>query len=208
MAILVVGSDFLVYSLGMSAYPVEWENATIYEDMPGRCELALDEYDPSGLLRQYAEAADMDFRDPLVIARVKDVEAGGTANVDLELKRQEVVEWFTSTIDAGYDTGLGYRIKIDTEARNEFDALMTSINAELLSGTLPASLTQQYIFGIDETSTDGLDNGHVISGVQFIQLYAAGGGYYKQLLGLRKQYTAAIQSGFTDFTVGEPLPGE
>lgn len=136
-----------------------------------------------------------------------DVNATLTGEIAAALKLAETEAWYQAAIAAGFDTGLGFRLRIDDDARNEFDALMTSINSQLIAGTPLVSIAMPLIYGLDDSQPYGLDDGHALTAAEFITAFSAGKIYYAQLLGLRSQYIAAIKAGNTTFTPGDPING-
>jgi len=131
-------------------------------------------------------------------------------------KRRDVEAWYAGAIAAGWSAELrdeldvvvyspGYTLRIDDNARNEFDQLATKWTIKLLNGLDPSAVTTT-IYGIDETSSSGNDGGHLVTVDIFLALIDAGGAYYESLLNLRESYLQAIEAGNISFTVGDPLP--
>ncbi|MEW4566133.1 hypothetical protein AB1K70_26685 [Bremerella sp. JC770] len=141
--------------------------------------------------------------------------AKGTNLAATKAKREEVEDWYAAAIAAGWPAELrdefdvvvyspGYTLRIDNDARNEFDQLATKWTIKLLGGLDPSTVTTT-IYGIDETSSSGNDGGHLVTVDVFLALIDAGGAYYERLLNLRESYLQAIASGNISFTVGDPL---
>lgn len=133
-----------------------------------------------------------------------------------DAKRREVEAWYQAAIAAGWPAELrdesdvvvyspGYTLRIDDNARNEFDQLATKWTIKLLGGLDPSAVTTT-IYGLDETSSSGNDGGHQVTVDVFLALIDAGGAYYEGLLNLRETYLQAIAAGNVAFTVGDPLP--
>ncbi|MHC2067640.1 hypothetical protein ACYFX5_09225 [Bremerella sp. T1] len=140
----------------------------------------------------------------------------GTNLADRRTKREEVWNWYREQIAAGWYAQLrdefdvvvyepGFTLRIDDDARNEFDQLATKWTIAILSGLSPA-LVSTKIYGMDETSSSGNDAGHLVTVDVFLALIDAGGAYYQSLMDLREAYFQEIDAGNTSFTVGDPLP--
>lgn len=139
----------------------------------------------------------------------------GTILAATAAKIAEVEAWYAAAIAAGWPAELrdeldvvvyspGFTLRIDNDARNEFDQLATKWTIKLLGGLNPAMVTTT-IYGIDETSSSGNDGGHLVTVDIFLALIDAGGTYYESLLGLRESYLQAIAAGNVSFTVGDPF---
>jgi len=131
-------------------------------------------------------------------------------------KSEEVETWYAAKIAAGWEVELrddlgvlvyspGYTLRIDNDARNEFDQLATKWTIKILGGLVPSMVTTE-IYGMDEASASGNDGGHVVTVDVFLALIDAGGTYYENLLNLRESYHQAIAAGNVSFTVGDALP--
>ncbi|TWT30724.1 hypothetical protein [Blastopirellula retiformator] len=130
--------------------------------------------------------------------------ANDTNHAAIATKLTEINDAYDQRLNAGFpvvvgETDYGFSLRIDKDARNEFDALLTGINTQLLLG-IPASSITETIYGIDEDSPDGLDDGHQVTAIEFVAIFSAGKAYYQSLLKARKSYQQQARSGDVDFT--------
>lgn len=198
MAIITIrDGEHLSYMLAApNPLPADWKDLKVIEGLPGNYEKALDAYDSTGYLKSLVQADFLAPSSELFKARVRDIEAGsGTANVDLEAKRQEVVAKYAAAIVTGYDTGLGFSLKLgEQDQRVLFDyqqRLLRQLSKDPPEVTLA---TIKPIMG-----TDG--NWHMVTVEQFIDAVDGGAGHIESLNGAYAGYAAMLAQGVTDFVV-------
>lgn len=122
-----------------------------------------------------------------------------SARTPLQLKEIEVAQWFASVIAAGYDTGMGFSVRIEeTDQRFWMDMLvgLERMIARGVSASSPYSVKD--VNGVV----------HAVTMQQAIDLADGGFVYVGQLYGLKFQYEAEIAAGRLGFTVGLPLIAE
>jgi len=192
------------YQLFRDGQPISWrmtnvppaydaETDTLVE-APTQAD-ALDQIDPTGLLRQYAEGAEMRLDDPLVVARAKDIQQGGTANVDWEQKRQEVDDQYAAAIVAGFDTGLGFSLKLGEEDQRLLFDYQQRLLRQLSKDPPEVDLTDiKLVKGTDEAW-------HLATVEQVIGIIDNGAGYVESLNGAYAGYEAMLAAGVVDFDV-------
>ncbi|MBA2116781.1 hypothetical protein [Bremerella alba] len=128
----------------------------------------------------------------------EDLEAVGTqlaAEATKAIKQQEVVSGFAVAIEAGYDTGLGFSLKLaEQDQRVLFDyqqRLLRQLSKD------PAEVTLADIRPLKGTD----DAWHMATVAQIIDAIDGGAGHVESLNGAYAGYEAMLAAGVTDFEV-------
>ena len=88
-------------------------------------------------------------------------------------KLQELEQWYNQQIDAGYDTGKGFSLKLHKEDRDAFAQLLLLVREGLDLGTLSINSTLEVL--------DTINAVQILTVQEFRQMMVGYGLYYKQL---------------------------